>query len=108
MFHQGSSDAIFLYDDMLASALDEVFTFAGEVSFERKHRLLTKSEATPGDRFDLRMSRQFEEPCLLNERQATLFLISSLMKQVSKSPNTLTMSNDLISKFSKKNAENVD
>ena len=63
---------------------------------------MTKSEATPGDRFDLRMSGQLEEPCLLNERQATLFLISSLMKQVLKSPNTSTMSNDLISKFQRR------
>ena len=47
---------------------------------------VTKSEATLGDSIDLRKSGQHEELCTLNERQATVFLISSLMKQVLKSP----------------------
>ena len=36
---------------MLASAVDMVVTFAGEVLFERKTPTLTKLEATLGDRF---------------------------------------------------------
>ena len=56
--------------------------------FGRKTPTLTKPEATPGDRIDLRILGQNEESCLLNEKQPKVFLISSLMKQVLKSPNT--------------------
>ena len=68
--------------------------FAGEVVFGRKTPTLTEPEATPGDRIDLRVSGQPEEPCLLNEKQPKVFLISRLMKQVLKSPNKSTMIND--------------
>ena len=59
---------------------------------------MTKLEATPRDRIDSRISGQPEEPFFffLNERQAKEFLISSLLKQVVKSPNKSTMINDLI------------
>ena len=66
VLHQSSSDAIILHDNMSASALDKVVTFEGEVLFERKLRTLTKPEATPGHKVDLRMSRQREEPQRLN------------------------------------------
>ena len=79
---------------MLVSALDKVVTFAGVVLFERKPPILTKTEATPGDRIDLRTSGQPEEPYLLNEKHAKVFLISSLVSQVLKSPNK-TMTNDM-------------
>ena len=62
VFHQGSSDAIILNDNMRASALDKVVTFAGDVFFERKPSTFTKPEATLGDRIDLRISDQPEEP----------------------------------------------
>ena len=67
---------------MLASALDKAVTFAGGVSFKRKPPTLTKPESTPGDRFDLRKAGQLEELYTLNEREAKVFLFSSLMKQV--------------------------
>ena len=70
-----------LFDQMLASALDKVVTFAGEVLFERKAPTLTKPQATPGDRIDLRMSGQPEELNPLNEKQAQIFLIASLVKK---------------------------
>ena len=63
---------------------------------------------TPGDTIDRRISGQPEEPYLLNERQATVFLISRLMKQVLKSLDTSTMINDLINNYSQQNAEQVD
>ena len=58
-----------------------VVTFAGEVLIERNFRTLTKpEEATLGDRIDLRISGQPEEPHPLNEREANVFFISSLLK----------------------------
>ena len=44
-----------------ASALDKVVTFAGEVLFEKHPQTLTKPEATPGDRIDMRISGQLEK-----------------------------------------------
>ena len=70
IFHQTGSDAIILYDNMPTSALGKVVTFAGEVLFEWKPSTLTKAEATPGDRMDLRIPGQLEEPCLMNENLA--------------------------------------
>ena len=99
---------LFFYDNMSASALDKVVTFADEVMFERKPPTSTKPEATLCDSIDLRISGQPEELCTLNVRQAKVFLISSLMKQVLKSPNKSTMINDLIKNYSKKHAEKVD
>ena len=55
-FIKNSSEATILYDNLPASALDKVVTFAGEVLFERKHPTSIKSEATPGDRLDMRRS----------------------------------------------------
>ena len=91
---------------MLASALDKVVTFAGEVLFERKPPTLTKPEATPGDRIDLRISGQPEEPQLLNEREGKTFLISSLMKVVH-SPNKSTMIADLIKNYAQEQRAKV-
>ena len=69
---------------------------------------VTQPEATLGDRIDLRISGQPEEPYPLNERQAKVFFIFSLMKQVLKFPNKSTESNDLIKNHSQKSAEKVD
>ena len=69
---------------------------------------VTQLEATLGDRIDLRISGQPEEPYPLNERQAKVFFIFSLMKQVLKFPNKSTESNDLIKNHSQKSAEEVD
>ena len=44
VFHQSSTYSIILNDNMRASALDIVVTFAGEILFERKPPTLTKSE----------------------------------------------------------------
>ena len=60
-FHQSGSDA-FLYDNMPASALDKVVTFAGEVLIERKFQTSIKPEATLGERIDLRISSQPQAP----------------------------------------------
>ena len=76
---------------MVASALDSAVSLAGEVLFGRKHPTLTKPEATPGDRIDLRISGLLAELYTLNHEEAKVFLISSLMKQVLKSPNKSTM-----------------
>ena len=69
---------------------------------------LTKPQATLGDRINLRTSGQPEEPHTLNERQAKVFLKSSLMKQVLKSPNKSTMINDLMMNYLQKDTEKVD
>ena len=125
ILHQTGSDAIILYDNMPTSALGKVVTFAGEVLFEWKPSTLTKAEATPGDRIDFRISGQLQEPCPMNEKlahvrptrktffserekQKSFCLISSLMKQVLKSPNQSTMINDLINNYSQENTEMVD
>ena len=97
-----------LYDNMLASALDKVVSFAGEVLFERKHPTLVKPEATLGERIDLRIPGQPEEPCLLNEREAKSLLISSLMKQVLNSSNKSTMISDLVNNYAQDTTERVD
>ena len=39
VFHQRCSDAVILFDNMLASVLDKVVIFAGEVLFGRNSRL---------------------------------------------------------------------
>ena len=44
--HQSCSDTVVLYDNVLASALDKVATFACEMLSEREPRRLTKLEAT--------------------------------------------------------------
>ena len=102
VFHQSSSDAIMLYDSMPASALDKVVTFAGEVLFQRNSPTSIKPMATLGDRIDLCISGQFEELCALNKKEAQVFLISNLMKQVLKSPNKSNMINDLIKNLQRK------
>ena len=65
------------------------------VLFERNLPTLTKPEATLGDRIDLRISGQPEEPHPLNDREANVFLISRLMKQVFESPKKSKMINDV-------------
>ena len=52
-----------------------------------------------GDRVDLRTSGQLEERHLLNERQTNVFITSSLMKQVLKSPSKSTMIKDLMKNY---------
>ena len=47
-------------------ALDKVVTFAGEVLFDRKPP--TSTEATLGERIDIRMSGQSEESNTLDEK----------------------------------------
>ena len=69
----------------------KMVTFESEVLLERKPPTLIEPEATLGDRNDLRISGQLEEPHLLNERQPREFLISSLMKHVLKSPGRLRL-----------------
>ena len=108
VFHQGSSEAIILYDHMPVSALNKVVTFAGKVLFERHSPTSIKPDAAPRDRIDLRTSGQPEERETLNEKEAELFLISSVMQQVLKSPNKSTMIHDLINNYSQKNAARVD
>ena len=44
VFHQSISDAIFVCDNMPASALDKVVTFAGEVWLERNLLPLTLTD----------------------------------------------------------------
>ena len=94
-----------LHDNMPASALDKVVTFAGDVLFERK---TPDFDNAGGDGIDLRISGQPAELRLLNGRGAKTFLISSFKKQVLKSPNKSTMINDLIKNYSQNNAEKVD
>ena len=124
IFHQSGSDAIILHDNVPANVLDKVVTFAGEVLFERTSlppppsplllpsssppRPLTKPEATPGDRIDLHISGQPEEPYRLNEKRAKVFIISSLVKQFLKYYNVSTMINDLIKDYSQRNTAQVD
>ena len=71
-------------------------------------RPLTKPEATPGDRIDLRISGQPEEPYRLNEKRAKVFITSSLVKQFLKYSNKSTMINDLIKDYSQRNTAQVD
>ena len=78
-------------------------SFAGEVMVENETPTLTEPVATPGDSIDQRISGQPEEPYLLNEKQANVFLTSSLMKQLLKSPNKSTLINDLIKNPAQKN-----
>ena len=54
VFHESSSDAIMLYDNMPASALAKVVTFAGEV-FVRKETtdFNHAGDGLLGDKFDL-------------------------------------------------------
>ena len=96
LFRLCCSDPVILYDNMWASALDKTATFASEVLVERKPPTLTKPEATPG------------EENWLAHIWPNWRVISSLMKQVLKSPNTSAMINDLINNFSLSDAEQVD
>ena len=91
LFHQCCSDADALCDNIAASGKDKVVTFAGEVFVRKDFPLLllfllpllppslptlTKLEATPGDRIDLRISGRPEEPHSWSEKEAKVFLIS--------------------------------
>ena len=77
--------------------------FAGEVLFESKYPDFNQAAGDSGpQRWFARIWGQPEEPRLLHERDAQLFLISSLMKQVLKSPNKSTMIDDLINNYSQK------
>ena len=92
---------LFLYDNMLESALDKVVAFAGEVLFERKPSTSIKPEATLDERIDLRRSDQPEVP-------QTPFLTSSLTRQVFNSPDKSMPIADLIKNYAHKETENVD
>ena len=50
--HQSGSDVTFLNDNILATALDKVVTFAGEVLFERKSDF-NQAGGDSGERTDL-------------------------------------------------------
>ena len=76
VFHQNSSDAIILHDNMLASALDKVDTFAGEVVLEKISSTAIMQKATPAERIDLRISSQPEVPYTQDEKYETSLLIS--------------------------------
>ena len=79
-----------------------------EFCLEEKPSTSTEPEATLGHRTDVRKLGQPEEPCALKERQAKVFLVSSLMKEVSKSPNKSTMINDLMKTHFQKMQEKVE
>ena len=109
VFHQSSSDATNVYDSMPASALDMIVALQAKFYSKGKPRLMTKPEATPGDRLDLCISGQLEEPQFAErEGDAKAFLISCLMKQVLKSPKISTIFDGLIKHCSQKNAERVN
>ena len=59
VFHRSSSDAIILYDNMPASALNKVAAFAGEGLFARKS---TTFDQARGDGIDLPYQAKPEEP----------------------------------------------
>ena len=99
VLHHSCSDAIILYDNMLANALDKVVIFAGEVLFERKPLTLSRRQ---------RQNGQPEELHTPNEYEAIVHFISSLMKQVLKFPNTPTIINDSINHYSQTNPAKVD
>ena len=86
--------------------------------FKGNHPTSIKPEATPGEQFDVRISGQPEEPNTLKrtsgpreepetriQKEAKVFLISSLMKQVLTSPNKSTMINELINNYSHRDSE---
>ena len=103
-----NSSDFFSCDNLPASTLDKVVTFAGEVVFERKPPPLHLSRRRVlANGIDLRISGQPEEPYLLNGREAT-FLMSSLMKQVLNSSHKSTIITDWINKDSQKNAEQIE
>ena len=79
VFHQSSSDALVLYDNMPASALEKIATFAGDVLFDSKPLTSIKPEATL-ERIDFRISGQPEVPHTKDEKAEKTFLISSLTK----------------------------
>ena len=76
-FHQRGSDATVVHNNMPASALDKVVTFAVEVLCERKSPTSIETEATPGERIDLRKSGQSEIPHAQDVKAENTFLISS-------------------------------
>ena len=78
VFHQSSTDAIILFENMPASVLDKVVTFAGEVLYERKSTTSIKPEAAPGERIDLRISSQPEVPHTEDEKAENAFRIFQL------------------------------
>ena len=82
---------------MPASALDKVFSSAGEVLFERNTPTINH-EATLGERIDLHISGQPEVSYAQDEKEERLFLTPSLTKQVLNYLNESTMIADLIKK----------
>ena len=94
---------LILHDNMPASALDKVVTFASQVLFRKETRRLQSSRSRLlVTEFALRISGQLEELCTLNKNEAQVFLISNLMKQVLKSPDKPKMINDLIKNLQRK------
>ena len=67
---------------MLASALDKVVTFAGEVLLERKTQTSITREATLGGRIDLRIKGQPEVPYTKDQKAGQPFLISSSTRPI--------------------------
>ena len=93
---------------MLASALDKVITFACEVLFKRNRPTLTKPEATPGERIDLRISGRPKVPRTTDEKAEKAFLISGLTQQDLYYPNKSTMIADLINNYAQTKTEHVE
>ena len=108
VLHQSGSDAIILYDNMPASALDKVVTFAGEVLFERNPPTSIKPAATPGERIDLRTTGQPEVPHAQHEKSGKTYLISSLTKQVLNSPNKSTIIAKFIRNYAQEKTQQVE
>ena len=79
-----------LHDNMPASAMGKVVTFAGEVLFERKRPTSIKPEATLAGRIGLRIPGQFEELLYTEWEKTEIISHSNLTKQVLKSPNKST------------------
>ena len=81
-FHQSRSYAIILHDNLQASALDKVVTFASEVSFEKNPRLQSSRRRLLANELTSRISGRSEVPYTPNEKEANAFLILSLTTQV--------------------------
>ena len=74
VFHRSCSVPIILYDNMVASALDMVVTFAGEVLFQREGSDFNQAGGESWRQNRLaHMSGQHEQPHALNEKEANVF-----------------------------------
>ena len=93
---------------MLASALDNVITFAGKVLFERKSPTATKQEATLCEQINLRILGRPEIPNTVWTRRRKTFVISRLTKQVLSSPSESILIADAIKNHAKQETGNIE